>query len=66
LLADLTIYNESQAYGSGAFFSELNSTNMEIRNCHFIGTIGAAFPQNAYGVSISDCVFNLQHPKAAC
>jgi hypothetical protein len=63
LLADLTIWNDSQIEGSGAFFSEGNSTNMEIRNCHFHGTIGAAFPQNAFGVNVHDCIFTSSIPK---
>ena len=61
-LSDLTIWNESQVEGSGAFFS-VETRNAYIRNCHFIGTIGMAAPQAAYGTNIHDCKFTCSIPK---
>jgi hypothetical protein len=62
MLADLTIWNESTEEGSGAFFASELDERVEIRNVRFIGTVGCAFPQAAYGICIRDCRFTCSIP----
>jgi Pectate lyase superfamily protein len=58
VMRDLTIWNQSQVSGSGAFFDSYTE-KAAIVNCHFKGIIGAAVDAVAanFGMTFRECLF---------